>query len=542
MKAIIIGNRLLVPLILIPLMAVIAAGCGGGRDHDPTILRINIRSNPPDLDPALSNDTSSQKILYGVFEPLTRLDGDLVPLPGSAMSWEHNEDYTRWDFHLRPDDRWHNGEAVRAGDYVYSLKRVLTREMASPRVEALFRLLVGAREYYEAGGLHGDVPLEGVEVINDGVTLRFHLAAPDAMFDVYTSSSPFVPVHRATVEQHGPGWTDRPATFLGNGPFRMTSWASGRMIRIQKVDTYWDADKVFWSSVEFHMVDSDATADAAFRAGDLDIVDLMPTEVDTWRDRPEARFAPGLAIYYIIFNSRLEPFDNREVRLALSRAINRQLITRDITRAGEVPATGIIPSTLAGAREGKTYREVAGDMIGRHDIGESRRLLAEAGYTDANPVPSFTFSYNTAENNKLIAEQLQQMWSRLPISDVRINNMEWGVYLQEARAGRLQVFRMGWVPPPDPMLFLEIFTTGHPNNYAGYSNPEFDNLVERALHERDRERREDYLIEAERLLIERDVAVAPLFVYTFPYLVNAKIEGLDINAMNDMTYIRAIRR
>lgn len=524
------------------ILLLLVVGCGGDRDRDPTILKINIRSNPPDLDPALSNDTSSQKVLHGLMEPLTRLDGDLVPRPGSAVSWEHNDDYTRWDFLLREDDRWHNGDPVTAHDYLYSLQRVLTPEMASPRAEALFRLLVGAREYFDAGGLNGTGTLEGVEILEDDSILRFNLIAPDPLLSVYTASTPFVPVHRGTIERHGERWTLSPDTFIGNGPFRMTRWDDGRVVRLEKADTWWDADNVWWSTVEFLMIDSDATADAAFRSGDLDVVTLMPTEVDTWRDKPEAQIAPGLAIYYVIFNARMEPFDDREVRRALSRAINRRMITRDITRAGELPATGIVPSTVQGAREGKTYREVAGDMIGPHSVDEARRILEEAGYSSSNPVPALTFSYNTAETNKLIAEQLQQMWSRLPIADVRINNMEWGVYLQEARAGRLQTFRMGWVVPPDPMLFLEIFTTDHPNNYAGYSNADFDDLLERALHERDMERREDLLIEAERILLEKDVAVAPILVYTLPYLISADIEGLRVNSLDQLTYVRARRR
>lgn len=250
----------------------------------------------------------------------------------------------------------------------------------------------------------------------------------------------------------------------------------------------------------------------------------------------------GSGIYYVAFNADRPPLDDRRVRQALSRSINRTLITREITRTGESPARGLIPDSVPSAREGVTYREAAGDMVGRADAAEATALLAEAGYTPDNPLPPLTYSYNTQESNKLIAEQIQQMWSRLPVSDIRINNMEWGVYLQEARAGRLQVFRMGWVVIPDGLYFLEIFQSEHPNNYAGFRNEEYDDLIARITVERDLERRDELMMEAEQLLISEEAAVAPIYVYSFPYLVSSDITGLEVTPLSGLTYVHARRQ
>lgn len=475
-------------------------------------------------------------------EALTRLDGDLKPQPALATHWEANGDLTEWTFHLRRDARWHNGDPVTAEDFVFAMKRILTPAVASPRAEILLRLFAGARGYYDAGGLDGDGELDSVEILDGGAALRFHMIAPSATFPVEAGSSPFVPVHRRTIEEAGDSWADGPATFVGNGPFRMVRWDSGRVLRVEPAETHWDRENIHWKAVEFVMIDSDSTAEAAFRSGEVDVIGLMPSHVDDWRGEPEMKTGMGSGIYYVAFNSDRAPLEDRQVRRALSKAINRTLITREITRTGEQPARGLVPDGVPSATEGRSFRELAGDLTGPADVEGARALMAEAGYTDDSPLPSLTYSYNSQESNKLIAEQIQRMWARLPVSDIRLNNMEWGVYLQEARAGSLQVFRMGWVVVPDALYFLEIFQSNHPNNYAGFRNEEYDGLIEEAIVERDMERRDELLVRAERLLVEEEAAIAPIYAYSFPYLVRRDIEGLEVNGLDGLTWVHARRR
>lgn len=532
--------------------AAMMAGCRapeesqpGGANGEPaldTTIRINLGAEPKTLDPNLADDVATNKVMHGLMEPLVWLDRDINPQPGVAESWSHDEDYTHWTFNLRTDARWHNGDPVTAHDFKFSVERICTPSTTAPYAQIVYGFLDGGQEFYEAGGTDAGLTLDAVKVIDDH-TLEFTMDYPAPFFLTMVAYATWLPLHRPTVEEHGTDWSLSAETYVGNGPFRMVEYRPRDQIVLEKADSYWDAAAIFWDRVELYMIEDINTENQAFQTRSLDVTEgVSPAELERWKTRPEYRNVPGLAKYYVVFNTQEAPFDNRLVRQAFSKAIDRELIVERITRGGELVSEGFIPHGMPSPQEGKTYRDVAANLIGDMDVEEANRLLAEAGYPGGEGLPSVTYLYNTSDTHKLIGEQLQDMWRRAFDVDVRLQNAEWGIVQQSILRGDFQFARGSWIADfADPLNFLEIFQAGNAKNAPKLDNERYNELVDLARFEKDPLQREQYFIEAERILVEEEAAIAPLYTYNLNFLVQTDIDGLYANPLANMTWPRSRR-
>lgn len=519
-------------LLLLPFLGSMAHG-----EREP--IRINLGAEPQTLDPLLATDLVGSVVLSALMEGLVDVDANEVPQPRVAKSWEHSDDYTVWTFHLRDDAKWHNGDPVTAHDFVWAIRRLLTPETGAQYANYAYAFLEGGEEWYRAGGNNGDMEFNAVKALDDH-TLVYNLANPTPFFPSVLQLFTWLPLHRDTVEKHGDRWALDATTYMGNGPFRFTRYQPGHRVSATLADTYHSRDDIHWSEVHFYFIDSETTANTAFLTGDLDVSMTVPLpEIDSWRDKPEFQLKNVFGTFFLVYNTQRAPFDDARVRRAFNMAINRRLITTQVTRRNEPVSEGVIPRGFESARGGD-YRDHAGNLIGPRNIEKARELMAEAGYPDGRGFPRTEFLFETSEQQRMIGEQLQSMWRRAFNVDIRLRNVEWGVLLSRTRQHDYQVARLGWYGDYlDPMTFLELFISDSAQNRPAYNNPEYDELIARARAERDPVKREDILIETEKILIEKDAVVCPLFTYSVPTLVRRDIEGVERTMTGSLIWLHA---
>jgi len=196
-------------------------------------------------------------------------------------------------------------------------------------------------------------------------------------------------------------------------------------------------------------------------------------------------------------------------------AIDREAITRNVTKAGQIPADGLVPP-IAGYQGPGTLK---------YDPAEARRLFAEAGYGDPSTFPRLDIMFNVSESHRTIAEAIQQMWKKNLGIEVGLNSQDWGVYLDAQQRLDFDVSRAAWTADyPDPMTFLDMWTKGNGNNMTGWTRPEFDALIAKARTVRDTAERFKVLREAETMFLE-DLPVIPLYIYVRPYLRSPTVTG-----------------
>ncbi|MBI1320340.1 MAG: peptide ABC transporter substrate-binding protein [Candidatus Hydrogenedens sp.] len=516
---------------LLFVFAALLSGCGGRPVSDEMVIRAGNRSEVQDLDPHVVSGIAEFRALGALFEGLARVNPEtLEPEPGVAASWDIAPDGVHYTFHLRDDARWSNGDPVRAQDFVFSWRRMLSPALASEYAYML-HVLKNGRAYNE-GGLT-DFDQVGVHALDDQ-TLAVELESPTPYFLSMQVHFSWFPVNPGVVEAAGPidrrgtGWTSN-GKHVGNGPYMLEDWRPDEVLRVVRNPNYWDAEHVRADAVEFYPISNEQTEEREFRSGKLDLTYSVPIHrIPVYQaEQPEVLvIAPYVQTYYYRFNLSRPPFDDARVREAFSLAIDRERLASEVLKAGERPAYSFTPPDTAGYTA--EYR------VGQ-DGDKARALLAEAGYPGGKGFPRVEILYNTAEFDKVISEAVQQMWKEELGVESGLRNQDYKVYLDAMSALDYDIARSTWLADVmDPINFLECFLTGSGNNRTGYSSEAFDGHIRAAYAEPDAAKREADLQAAEKQLLQ-DAPITPVLYMTQKFLKAERLKGLETNSLG---YIR----
>jgi len=492
-----------------------------------TVLHRGNGAEPESLDPHKARSTQAADVLRDIGEGLVAYSGTGVLIAAAAEKWEMSEDGRQYDFWLRPEARWSNGETVTAEQFVYSFRRLVNPETAAFYAQALTDIENAADII---AGLKAPDSL-GVEAPEE-FRLRIRLTNATPYFlGLLTHPSAF-PVHPASIEQHGDAFA-KAGNLLSNGAYKLDSWELGSVIRLSRNENYWNNAGTAIDKVHHYVTPEPQVELNRYRAGELDITSTVPPEAFAAirKERPdELRLAPYLGVYYYGLNLTRAPFkDNLKLRQALSMAIDREILTEKITGRGEAPAYNWVPP---GVDNYEAIRGPHADMSVEERHAAAQRLYKESGYGEDNPL-EVEIRYNTSETHQRIALAIQSMWRETLGFEATLINEEFQVLLSNMRAMEItQVFRSSWTGDyNDAHTFLQVLLTGNPSNMTGYASEEYDSLMQRAAEQTDLGRRQLYLEEAERVLLA-DHPVIPLYFYVSKHLVSPRVRGWGDNVLD----------
>ena len=521
------------PLMAAWLATAVLLGCGTSTQY-PDLLFVN-GAEPESLDPAIITGVPESRLIRALYEGLTTQDPHtLEVVPGVAESWDISADGLTYTFHLRDDARWSNGDPVTAPDFDYSYRRVLTPETASQYAYQLF-YLKGAEEF-NTGELT-DWSQVGVKVIDER-TLQLTLKDRTAFWLELCAFQTLAPVHRETVETWGDQWV-KPEHIVTNGAYIPQEWRMQDRITLVKNPHYWNRDQVALERIWVIPMDAANTAFNLYETRGAEFLDetVIPRPLlDVLLERPDMHRAPRLGTYFVRCNVTREPFTDVRIRKAFAMAIDGEAITKYITKGGEIPADAYVPPGLPG------YQGAQG--LG-FDPEAARALLAEAGYPGGKGFPHVSYLYNTSQNHKDIAEVLQAQWEEHLGVKVELINQEWKVYLNSQRKLDYQLSRSAWIGDyGDPNTFLDMFVTGGGNNNTGWAHAEYDRLIAAAAAEADPEARMEHFRTAERILVEDELPIWPIYYYVSLNMYPEHVTGIPPNILNliDLKYIKVDAR
>lgn len=509
------------------LRAVVPVGGATGTELAARqVLRRGNGAEPQSLDPHKSEGVPESNLQRDLYEGLTIEAPDGSVAPGAAHAWDISDDGLVYVFHMRENGRWSNGDPVTAHDFVYGLRRSVDPKTLS-NYSIMLRPILNAEAV-----IAGELPPEslGVRALDD-LTLEVRLSGPTPYFLGVLNHSASYPVHRPTVEQYGDRWA-RPGRLVSNGAFRLRDWVMQAHIVLERNEHYWDNDNTKLDEVWHYPTENLSSELQSYRANALDMTYDLPFRQLAWiraNLADELVIAEYLGVYYYGLNVTREPLqDNPKLRRALNLAIDRDILTAQVTTAGEIPAYGFVPGVAY-------YRRFVPEYAGwtqAERAAEARRLYAEAGYSPERPL-RLQILYNTHENHRTIAVAISSMWKETLGIDTELVNEEWKVYLETRRTKQsTQVYRAGWIGDyNDAYNFLEIMHSESGLNDSGWANARYDELLALAARERDLARRADYLHEAEQVLLE-EVPVVPVYFYVTKRLVKPWVGGYQSNIMD----------
>jgi ABC-type oligopeptide transport system substrate-binding subunit len=460
------------------------------------------------------------------FAQLTQFDSNLMVIPDIAEKWEANADASVWTFHLRPS-KWSNGTPVTAGDYEYSYKRQLDPATAAPYAGFLYDLKNGEDFNLKQGNFTADDV--GVKATDDS-TLVCTLQGPRAYFPVLAAYTAAAPSFKPAVTQFGDKWTEA-ANIVCNGPFTLTDWQHNQSYTLKKNDNYWNASAVTLTTTKWPIIDSTAEF-TAYQNSEIDMSlhgslgNLAKVQSDSTMKNEYFKYNL-FGTWYLEPNVKMPPFDNKNVRLAMAHAIDRDTIVSSVLKGLGTVAYNLTPPGMPGFNPSK-YEDFT-----TYDPAKAKSLLVGTPYEGGKNWPKIQMTQRNNEGDAPVAAGdaiIAMLKQNLGMDIQHVLGDPTAVY-NEAYQHTIQLMWWRWyIDYPDPndeeyLVFYSKFPTGERNTF---SDPTFDMLVTQAAGESDQTKRFNLYWQADQILIENG---ADIFIYNpwnyglkKPYVTNMPMD------------------
>ena len=477
------------------------SGDGGSAGMDTTRL-VQLFVDPPTIDPHVTTDATSARIIVEVFGGLVTIDPALNIVPDLAESWDISNNGLVYIFHLRHDAKFHDGTPVTAHDVQWSLERATNPLTESPVVDQYLGDIVGVDEK-----LAGDATtIAGVRLIDEH-TIEITIDDAKSYFLAKLTYPTAFVLDQENVEANPRTWFREPN---GTGPFRLTEYRVGETLKLGRNEHYHlgppkleEVEFILSGGTSMLMYENDEIHVAGVGLADLDRLNDPNNEL-----YPELKTAPpSFSVNYIGLNVSEPPLDDVKVRQALNFAVDKREIASIVMGDLVEPADGILPPNFPGYDEGVRGYE--------YDPVKARQLLEESKYgDDLENIPPITITTpgSFGANVSLDMEVILQMWERNLGITAEFQQTEYATFLKDLHKGRFQMFDIGWIADyPDPENFLDIlFHSESTNNHTHYSNPDVDELLIKARVETDTNARYALYNQAEQQILD-DAPWVPLW-------------------------------
>jgi oligopeptide transport system substrate-binding protein len=440
--------------------------------------------------------------------------GELVP--GVAASWQELDGGKRYQFTLRDNARWSNGEPLTAEDFIRSWRLAVSPDSAAVTA-GLMQDIVNATDI-----MQGNLPAPelGVKALDNGdLEVRLIRAAP--WFLEILAHPVSYPLY------HPPA--DHVQKEPVNGAYTLDEWVPRSVIRLRRNPLFHSAADVAAERISYFPIEEPTTELARYRAGELDITETIPAGRFEWLEEnlaEDLRISPYLGSFWLGLNMQHKELgDSSSLRRALALAVDRSTLVRVVLGAGELPAWGIVPPGMKGYTPPQMHFAQT-DQKERE--AQARKLFAQAGYGRDNPL-LLELRYNTSGLHRRIAVTVAAMWKQVLGVNTELVNEEWKVFVNNRRLGVVtEVFRGGWIADfADPSSFLDLFLSDSELNNTFHSDKTFDKLMSAASQTGGSERLLR-LAQAEARLLET-MPVIPLYYYVSRHLVRPGISGYEDN-------------
>ncbi|ULG74899.1 peptide ABC transporter substrate-binding protein [Macrococcus brunensis] len=480
------------------------SGSGGGEEQ---VLNFSSSSDIPSLDSSLATDQVSFDTFNQVMEGLYTLDKDDKAVPGVAEGDpEISKDGKTWTVKLRKDAKWSNGDPVTAKDFVYAWQRTL-----DPKTAAEYAYIMMDLKNAAAVNEGKMKPSElGVKAVDDN-TLEIQLETAVPYFKELLAFGSFLPQNEKFVKEQGSKYGTTKDTTLYNGPFVLSEWNTEKNFQFKKNDKYWDKDKVKLTEVNYQIVKDAQTALNMYTTGDIDAVGLTAENVDKYKSDKNFSTELDASTYFVRMNQgKNKDLANKNLRLALAKSIDKEKLTKTILNNGSVAIDTLMPKDFVKNEAGEDYISGVKSPL-NYDKAEAQKYLEKAKKELGKD--KFEFEYLTfdADTAKKAGEYVkEQVETSLPGVTLKIKQQPFKQKLELESKGNYELAFGGWGPDyPDPMTFLDMFVTKGAHNQTGWSDKEYDKMINDAKGPllQDTEKRWTTLQEAETKFLDNAVII-----------------------------------
>ncbi|MFC6315838.1 peptide ABC transporter substrate-binding protein [Lapidilactobacillus achengensis] len=492
------------------------------------------------MDSAAVTDSISGQALVDTMDGLYRYNGaKLEPAVATKVVKPTNDGKT-YTFDLRKNAKWSNGDPVQAQDFVYGWKRAV-----DPATKSQYA-------YLFAGVKNADAIMKGSEkpenlgiTAVDAHTLKVDLDYAIPYMDGLLTNPVFFPQNEKAVKKYGSEYGTAYNKVVYNGPFKLTKWTGTNLSWSEvKNKSYWNAKAVKLDRIDVQVVKEPSTALNLFQSGKLDDAILSGESARQMKQDPSFKAQPQASTFYLELNQKkVAAFRNKNIRLAMSKAINRKEFVTQVLGNSSLVAHTAVPQNLAQMPDGTDFAKAATkghDYPTTFDKKEAQKLwkqgLKELGITSLN----VDFLTDDSENAKKSSEYFQsQLESVLPGLKMKITSLPFKSRLTRSESGDFDICITLWGADfPDPITYLDLFTTGNQSNNGKWSNADYDKLIQasKTTDVTDEKKRFNDLLQAQNILTD-EAGIIPVYQTAQAHLVNPNVKDVAYSPSNQYNFV-----
>ena len=532
------------------LVATLLTGCGKGADTNKSSSKESEKTTAVSTSTDGSTDTASDEkhiIRVGLPGDVGTLDNNVADTPADlnvinnlqdslygrqpdgtvdlrlADSVEVSDDNLTYTFHLR-DAKYSNGEEIVAEDFVYSWQRLVNPETGSEY--AWFAGAAGIANADEIAYNGGDINTLGVEAVDDK-TLVVTLDVETPYFKYIMATPTFGPIDKEFGEAQGNQYGLSKDNIISSGPFVVDEWVVGSSeIKLKKNEYYWDADNIQTDELIFQTVADPQAGVLAYDSGTLDVVEISGDQLSVYADDPALDVQLHSAMYYLYINHDNEFLQNKNLRLALSYAVNKTEIADNVLKDGSIAADYFVPDEFAPDDNGTPYHQVGSLETLGYDTDKATEYWEKAKEELGTDTITLEYLYDDRETRRNTAQYLKStLETALPGLEIELREVPYGACWDEQKAGNFDLTFSYWgADYVDPSIFFDFLETNSEYNLGNFNNEKYDELwAEANANRSDYTKRYQIYNEAEQLIVD-EVAIIPVAQISASTLIREGIE------------------
>ncbi len=511
------------------LVALSMAGCSGNGTVSNE-LNMVISGAPLSADPVMLYDTNTGIMCKFFCSTLYEYNNKKELMPGLAESFELSDDGLTYTFHLRENLKWSDGRPLTAEDFVFGFKRFSDPNVGS---NAVYLITDCCKLKNASAILAGELPLSELGVsAPDNRTFIVELEEPCTYFTDLLTNDNFTPCNEDFYHSVGKKYGSSHDAILSCGPYVLDRYEPlANQIHFVKNPYYYDSDSILLSGVNLQVIANSQQALMCYETGTIDIMEVNGELLELAEDDPELNILSGASLFFFFLNqngSRPELM-NKNIRMAISKSLDRQDLTDNLLRSGFSPMTRIIPPGFYFETDGSDFALEQGiyNEYASYDpdaaLSYWKQGLSELGVS--------TMTFELVFNSDKIAEceaLAAQMERNLPGLKIELK----GVPFKERSAlrakGEYEIMLSSWYPDySDPTSFYALYLSNA--TAKSYHNPEYDEAYNKTCTTemaKDANERNRLLHEVEDIIM-KDAGVVPIYTTGKTYLIRNNISGFQ---------------
>ncbi|PWG00136.1 peptide ABC transporter substrate-binding protein [Levilactobacillus bambusae] len=477
--------------------------------------------------------------LTDLYEGLYRLDGDGHATNALAIKTRETENGKRIVFTLRPNLKWSNGDPLTASDFVYSWRQTINPANHSSYA-FLFDILKNGSAVRSGRKSPDQLGVKAVDDRHLEVTLDHRVTYLKSLL----AYPLFSPQDEAFAEKQGSQYATSASTQVYNGPFQLTKWTKTGWTATRN-KTYWDRDNVYLTQVKTIVYRHPNEALAAYKRGDVDEVKLsgLVKHAETIHSTYNAR--PYSQTNYIGYNFHDQNttanriLNNRNTRLAISHALNRQAIINEALGDSSLPSKGIVPAGLSYNTEtGTDFADQQNEEPVTYNLKQAQREWQKAREQTHLSTITVNLLYRRDPTSQMVVQAVtQRLQKNLPGLKIKLVPMTVKPLTRALQQGKFDLYYLGWgADYADPSAMLQVFTSNNSYNYGQWENKTYNQEYQKISLETtfSYQDRWQLMLQANNRLMA-DQGVTPIFQPATSYLTNSRLKGLIKNTTGAST-------